>query len=279
MQSNICAKRSTKCRRLSGCVGLTCSLALLQSSPDAFAEGNGPAAPERPSATPVPAPSETVTRARTELGEYAEQARRERVVANITTVTAGAALVPTGIVLSLRPSPLAKTLGIGMAVGGSIPLLFVFATVLPSRMERLRDEFDERRTSGVPERELLKSIDEKWADAARSAHNRRVVVGIVDLTLGAAATGAGLFFLLSDRVGGMNRDDQYTLGWSLAGSGVPVAVFGVRSLVQRSLEEASWAAHRAAHGLGATTARAQSMPRLGVAPLPGGAAAAMSFVF
>jgi hypothetical protein len=277
MSSNTLEK-ATK-RPVFGRMGVACSLVLLLSSGSALAANGSPSPPENASVTPPPSPAPAVGRVRDELGVYAEQARRERLVVNITTFAAGAALIPPGVILSQRSGPLAKTLGIGMTLGGSIPFLFVFSTLLPSKMERLRDEFDERRASGASEPELLRSLDEKWAGAARSAHNRRVVVGIVDLALGTAATGTGLFFLLSNRVGSMSRDAQYTVGYSLVGSGVPVAAFGIRSLVQKSLEETSWAAHRASQGMGPSAGGLTSKPRVGVAPLPGGAAAGVSFAF
>ena len=106
-----------------------------------------------------------------------------------------------------------------------------------------------------------------------------VVVGIIDLSLGAAALGAGTYFLLANPVGKMDRDDQYTLGYALAGSGLPIAAFGVRSLVQQSLEETSWEAHRAAHGRGRSAGAPLTTPQFAVVPLQGGAGAFASFSF
>jgi hypothetical protein len=126
--------------------------------------------------------------------------------------------------------------------------------------------------------ELLKRVDAEWEQAARTAHKGRIIVGAIDLALGTAALGTGLFFLLANPVANMSRSDQYNLGNALAGTGLPLAAFGVRSLLQRSLEETSWDGHRAAACSG-EPARALVMPRLGVVPLRDGAAAVARFTF
>jgi hypothetical protein len=251
------------------------ALAALHVSFPAHAQGKPAVDAESSGPSTVAPPSQALASLRSELDVYAERGRQERVVTNVTSVAAGLVLVPAGIGLARRSDPLAKTLGVSMAVGGSIPLVFVFATVLPSGMERLRADFDEQLAKRTPEPQLLQAIEAGWARSARSAHQRRHIIGLVDLTLGTAAIGAGLFFLVAKPVGTMSREGQYTLGYSLAGSGLPVAAFGVRSLLQESLEETSWRAHRAQNA----HAQAASMPLVGVAPLPGGAAAVGTFEF
>jgi hypothetical protein len=280
------ARKNHASRDLDGKVlfALGSIIAVLQSSVVARADETGVRSPEplenaKDSDPTAAADPPSAAELRSELGVYAEQGRRERVVTNVTTLVAGAALVPTGLLLAYRHEPLAKSLGVGMTLGGSIPLAFLFATILPSRMERLRDDFDARRAAGVPDSELVPLLEAKWADAARGGHNRRVVVGIIDLSLGAAALGAGTYFLLSNPVGKMDRNDQYTLGYALAGTGLPLTAFGVRSLVQKSLEETSWDAHRAAHRGSRSAGATLTAPSVAVVPLPGGAGAFASFSF
>lgn len=221
----------------------------------------------------------SITRLGDEIEVYAERARQDRVAANITTLAAAASLVPAGIVLWGRSDSLAHTLGVNMTFAGGIPVVFMIGTLFPSRMERLRDDLALARASGASDAELQASIETKWAGAARSARKQRKIAGWVDLLLGTAATGTGLFFLLSDPVAGLGRDNQYALGYAIAASGVPLTVFGVRSLVQDSLEEVSWDAHRAASGLAAPAARPAPAPSAGLVPLRGGVEAVAGFAF
>jgi hypothetical protein len=266
-------------RRLDLAVAAFVCAFVVSLSPRAYAEGGSLSAPESEPASPDAASAASVARTRAELGAYAEQARRARLATNITTLAAAAILIPAGSVLWSRADPLSSTLGPGMALGGAIPLLFMPATLFPSKMERLRKQFDAWQAAGASDPWLLQRLDTEWEKAARSAHKRRVIVGAVDLTLGAAALGTGLFFLLADPVANMDHNGQFALGSSLAGTGLPVATFGVRSLIQKSLEETSWEAHCAAWGLGEPVGKAVSLAHAGVVPLRGGAAAVASFSF
>ena len=67
------------------------------------------------------------------------------------------------------------------------------------------------------------------------------------MVLGTASTAAGLFFL-SNPVAGLSLDQQYTLGSSLVGPGVPFIGVGIRALFQESVEETSWESYRAVSG-------------------------------
>lgn len=243
-----------------------------------FASSEAHAEEQQPANVAAPSPAFALLQG--ELDLHAEEGRRQRIATNVTTATAAVALVPAGIVLWTRSNQLAKTIGIGMALGGGIPLVLVAPTLFPSKLERLRADVERKRAAGMPDAELLRFAETEWEDAAHGAHKRRVIVGIVDLTLGTAATATGLFFLLSGQIGNMSRDDQYTVGTSIAGTGVPLATFGIRSLVTRTLEETSWDAYRTAKRLGESrTEGTSSAPTAGITPLRGGAAAFMTFAF
>ena len=123
----------------------------------------------------------------------------------------------------------------------------------------------------------MRLTEADWERTARGAHTRRIVVGIIDLALGTASTAVGLYFLLSDPVAKMDRQDQTTLGSSLVGPGIPLVTFGIRSLLQESIEETSWNAYRATKA--PPKAAILALPALAVAPLRGGAAAFASYAF
>ncbi len=233
--------------------------------------------PRAPSAAQTPESPELALMD-AELDLYAARAKSGRVATIITTAVSAAALVPAGWVLAKRADdPLAHNIGIGMAIGGAAPLLFTLPFLAPSANERLQSEFQARRASGMPEADVVRLTEADWESAADAAHGRRIVIGIVDLTLGTLSTAAGMYFLLADPVGSMSRNDQYTLGSSLVGPGVPIMAFGLRSLLQESDTETSWKAYHATKVV--TAPKASAMPAVGAAPLRGGAAAFATFTF
>jgi len=213
-----------------------------------------------------------------ELALFAEQAKAQRTALKITGTLSGAALLPAGIVLAQRSDPFAHSSGIGMEIGGAVTLALTLTAWIPSDMERVRGEFESRRASGVETGTLLRDMETRWERAAEAGHTRRIVIGIVDLSLGVAATGAGLFFLLSDPVAKLDRNDQYTLGNSLVGPGVPLMANGIRMLVQDSIEETSWRAYQATKPI-PQGSQNTGFSGFGVAPLRGGAAAVATYTF
>jgi len=215
-----------------------------------------------------------------ELDLFAARAKSQRTATVITTAVSAVALVPAGYVLSRRSDSLSQAIGVGMTIGGAVPLLPMLFAFRSSGTERVRDAFEERRASAMARADVLRLTEADWERTASAAHNRRIVIGLIDLALGTACTAAGLYFLLSDPVAKMDRNDQTTLGSSLVGPGVPLATFGIRSLLQESIEETSWDAYRATKVLAdpQPPARAE-MPALSVAPLRGGAAAVATYAF
>jgi hypothetical protein len=104
-------------------------------------------------------------------------------------------------------------------------------------------------------------------------------MGVLWFVLGTASAGTGLFFLLSDPVLGMDRNQQYILGSSLVGPGVPVAMLGIRTLLQESVEETSWEAYREMKQVTERSAKASAGPALSVAPLRSGGMATLRYTF
>ena len=206
------------------------------------------------------------------LDVFSQSARNTRRWLLYTAYGSALALLPAGIVIERRHNPLQHQTGIGMVVGGAAPLAFSWLLSRPSPVEQLANSFEAMRVPGADNRELVRRTEQAWQAAAETAYKRRKISGAITLALGIACTVTGITFLLRDHVGGMSRNDQYTVGSSLLGPGVPFATQGARSLIVPSTEEVGWAAYRAA------TMNSGSVP-LGLAAFQHGAMAASGFSF
>jgi hypothetical protein len=214
-----------------------------------------------------------------EIELFASRARAQRRTTVLAGLVGAAALVPAGYVLSQRSDPVSQSIGTGMEVGGAAPLAFSALSLSRSGMERLRDRFEESLGSTTARAELAETMEAEWRHTAEAAHDRRVLFGVVGLVLGAASAGAGLFFLLSDPTAGLSRDQQYTLGSSLVGPGVPFMGVGIRALLQESIEETSWDAYRALKS-GTESAKEHSAGvAINMTALRGGAFATLNYSF
>ncbi|HWZ89498.1 MAG TPA: hypothetical protein VNW92_11630, partial [Polyangiaceae bacterium] len=174
------------------------------------------------------------------LQQSAISARDTRLAIAVTQITGGVAFLPAGIVLSTRKDPVSQSIGIGMAVGGGVPLLFSALSLLPSKMEGLRDHFEDRRASNMATDDLLRVTEDEWREAANASHNVRLITGYITLSVGSASTAFGLGLLLAKPgFAGLDRNGQYTVGSLLVGPGMPLITAGVFSLFQRTPEESS----------------------------------------
>jgi hypothetical protein len=211
------------------------------------------------------------------LSIAARSARDARTTVVVTGLAAGAALVPAGIVLAERSDAVAHSIGVGMSVGGGVPLLFSLLSLRSSNMEHLASSFDTLRTSGVSDAALVGRLESDWASMAQASHDRRILVGAIMVGLGSALTGAGLYMLLADPgVFGLSRTDQYSAGSFLTGPGVPIFGVGIRALLQESVEETSWESYCATKSAHAPNLALQS---LAFAPERGGGVATATFTF
>jgi len=207
----------------------------------------GPA-PDRGVVTLAPG-ADSVERLSASLRASAAEARSARLSILVTGATSGAVLVPAGVALWARADPVSHSIGVGMTIGGAAPLTFSALSLRRSALERLSERFEERRAAGGDARELMLSTLQAWSDAERAAHDQRIVSGFVELGIGAAAAAGGLGFLLARPLAGIGQGERQTIGSILVGAGVPVLAIGIRSLVQPSIAETSWARYRAATGL------------------------------
>ncbi len=170
-----------------------------------------------------------------------------------------------------------QSLGGSMLLGGVFPLVLSGLSLFPSKMEQLRDTFVSRRAGGMGDAELVRLTEADWREAARVGHDRRIVLGGVEVALGAACVAVGAALILAPPgFANMDRDKQYTVGSALVGPGLPVLALGLRSLLLPAPEEIGWGVHRAARGL----ARAPvPLPSLGLGAVRGGGEAVVGVSF
>jgi hypothetical protein len=212
------------------------------------------------------------------LSIAAGNARDARTTVVVTGLVAGAALVPAGVVLAKRSDDVSRSIGVGMSVGGGVPLLFSLLSLRSSEMEHLASSFDTLRASGTSDAALVGQLESDWARMAEARHDRRNLGGAIMVGLGLALTGAGLYMLLRDPgVLGLSRNDQYTAGSFLTGPGVPILSVGIRALLQESIEETSWESYRATKSAHARPDVA--LPALSFAPQRGGGVATATLSF
>jgi hypothetical protein len=208
----------------------------------------------------------------TELNLYAAEANRTRLASALTGLGAGAALVPSGLVLLGRTDGISRALVIGMIIGGSAQLASVPLLLIPTRMDEIRDDFLSR-PANLESKITIREIENEWRLAAETSRRRRGYVGTTLLIFGTVGLASSLTLLLApEGILGMSRETQYSVGGALIGISVPITTVGVRFLLEWSLEETSWEAYRTmkadAGSLGDLHA-----PTLGAIPVSGGALA------
>lgn len=214
-----------------------------------------------------------------QLQLYSEEADRIRVATALTGLGIGAVLLPSGLVLLSRSDGLARSVVIGMIVGGALNLASVPLVFIPTPMDEIYADFMARPVKSESQA-TIKDIEHKWQEAAESSRRRRKIVGTTLLIVGSASLITGLTLLLApEGVLGMSRQAQYTVGGVTMGMGIPMTTVSVRLLLQWSLEESSWHAYRTMKEASRGARARPSAPTFGVVPLPDGAVAFGAFDF
>lgn len=164
------------------------------------------------------------------LDASAREARLNRRAFSVTSVVGAALTVPVGTALWSRSDHVERTIGAGFAIGGAAPLAFSLLALAPSPVERLAARH---------------GTELEWEEVAETAHQRRIVSAIVEMTLGglAAASGDGLLFARHD-VAGLDLESRATVGGILLGAGIPVLLLGIRNFIVPTPEERGWASYR-----------------------------------
>jgi hypothetical protein len=215
-----------------------------------------------------------------QLDLFAAEARRNRIATTLTGIGMASALIPTGIILLKRTDGVSQAVVIGMIVGGSAQLLSVLAGFIPTRMDEVRNQLQERIAAHANMHDTVETIETKWRDAAAAGRTRRIRVGGTLLTVGLMSLGTGLTFLIApEGIFGMSRKTQYTIGGIAMGTGIPVTTLGVHFLFEWSTEETAWEAYRKMKADGAAVRGLPTTPTVSVAPTPGGAMAFTTLAF
>jgi hypothetical protein len=80
----------------------------------------------------------------------AQQARAARRSIVFTGVVGGAAMVPVGLALWQRSDAVSQSVGAGLTIGGSAPLLFSALSLFPSTIDRLDASYERQHAATVP---------------------------------------------------------------------------------------------------------------------------------
>jgi hypothetical protein len=191
-------------------------------------------------------------------------ARRTRLSTAAAQGLLGAATLTPGVVLTARGDEELRFIGVGFVVAGSIELLTVPLLLIPAPVERIHDRFVARDSGAGVDR-----VESELQEAALRGRARRPVVGAINAAVGVAALASGMTMLLAPPgIASMARQTQYDWGAALVGMGGPFVVTGIRSLLQRSLEESAWATYADAASSGARGSLPGGTPPGGT--LPGG---------
>ena len=217
-------------------------------SVDAFHGGVASATPAESVAAPATgvtyrcSDDPDVTRLNTALEAFASEGRDMRSAMGLTALGSAAVLLPAGLVLVGRSDAVAQSLGLSMSISGSVALLSVPFTLIPSTMEQLRDDFRAALAAGnVTAAATIANTEAAWALAARKSAKRRHLSGAVASLVGAASVALGFVLLLAPTgIAGMDQTTQYAWGASLVGAGVPLSTSGARALLVENPEESSW---------------------------------------
>jgi hypothetical protein len=252
---------------------LTCALGLSFSRNALAAEGPKGSPRGKPQSVSV-----DLRRLGAELDLVAEESNRRRLATGLTGLGIGAAMVPSGLVLLGRTDGVARSLVIGMIIGGSAQIASAPLLLIPTRMDELRDTFRSRYRD-ADSKATVRALEEEWSLAADSSRQRRHYLGTGLLCFGATNLGAGLTLLLAPAgILGMSRKTQYTLGGVMMGVGVPTTTIGVRYLLEWSLEETSWQSYRTMKS-DAEALRDLPTASISVVPTQGGASAVATLAF
>jgi len=175
------------------------------------------------------------------LDSFASDARNARLSAALAQGAVSTATLVPGVLLASRNDSDLQLLSIGFIVAGAIQLATAPLFLISSPLERIRSRFLEGVASGENSKALADRIEAELREAAARKRATRPYFGGTSLLLGAASFATGMTFLfVQPGVAGMGRQTQHIWGAALVGVGTPFVQMGIRSLLQRSPEEAAW---------------------------------------
>jgi len=179
------------------------------------------------------------------LEVFASDARKARLSTALAQSAVSTATLVPGVLLDRRSDSDLQILGIGFIIAGSIQLGLSPLFLIPSPLEKIRARFLEGIANGENPEALADRIEADLREAAAHKSASRPYSGGATLLFGAASFATGMTFLfVQPGVAGMGARTQHIWGAALVGMGAPFAQLGIRSLLQRSPEEAGWSSYQ-----------------------------------
>jgi hypothetical protein len=214
------------------------------------------------------------------LDSSSSDTSQARFATAVTQVVLGSALLGPGLALANRSDSELQFVGVGFIVGGSIQLGVAPLLLIPTPVERIRNHLRQRTAGGQDEATVADAIERELREAAERKRQSRPMVGWIGLAIGTGSLATGMTFLLArPGLAGMERQTQFVWGAALVGAGAPFVAAGLRSLLQRSPEEAAWEAYVTARGRNGPAASNVRLSSALIVPTARGAVGTLGFVF
>lgn len=195
--------------------------------------------------------------------------RSMRLAVGITGIAAGAAAIVTGAVLIDRGRRNDEIYGLMIGAGGFGMILgSAIGFFLNDPLQPVRDALEASAGAGFTPAQRVAAAEAEWARRAERSRRVRRIGGSVVLGLGAVVMAGGVALALTRESG--SATTLHATGTLAIATGALSAVAGAGILFAPDPVEQSWEVYRRARGIGVD---------LAVAPVPGGAMAAVGGVF
>ncbi len=233
-----------------------------------------PAAPRAtPSSTtvaPQAAAAERLRRLDAVLTWHEQNQRSQRLAVTIAGGAVGAVGLGLGFVLAGRDTAEDQVAGLfSGAIGAGMLLGIGIGALLPGPWDRVLAPLREGQARRDPAEQVFARTEAAWREAAERNRRGRRWGSVVLLGFGGASLVGGSVLLLVEPRRRSDRESDRALGVTLLGLGSVMGVVGAALLFTPDPVEQSWEVYQ----------RASPSLSLGVAPMPGGAAAAVSGSF
>lgn len=164
---------------------------------------------------------------------YAKDQKARRIAGSLGGVAIGGTTIALGAILhetvDANPEP-------WFIIGGVTAGLSLIGLFMPSPAEQLAHQY--RADQLGHSAEEAEMFERKWEAAAGRAKSARIVGGVINLVLGAGATGAGIAILSG--AGNLDDTGRGTWGSVLIAAGAGVMTAGVTSFIIKSPVETSY---------------------------------------
>ncbi len=270
-------------------------------TPPAPAPAAAPSAPALPPPIPPPAPfagptppsvalggppGERLERLRAVLAHVDAEATDAHIPVLVGSLAVGGAAIPTGVVLLGRggdrttigggtvdsdATTIAGAIilgtGIGSVLGGVIQLFVPYGATL-----ELGEELNDAMATGAPTDHVVLAIEQQWAEAAADIRMGRKISGGLGIGVGAVALGAGTVVALAEPEA-LSGTETAVISSALVFGGALSLVGGLQVFFIETPQEVAWNTYAASTGI--SRQPLVVAPRLGFAPVPGGAAVSL----